>query len=550
MAQTDQAGIFRHGRSYLYKVLIALAGLTVAIWFVYRLSDIFTPLFAALALAYILSPVVNWLQTKSLPPQRKPLTRQQAVLLLFLVMGTTLVLLTVLIVPVLVREVRSSTLAIVGEEANRVIPPERMRAVDGVPQRFARAAADAFTSLAVNLAASGAFALPAAQLAGEAMRDRAGDLAPTAEGKDKAVRLEPGTFIDLVPTPTESGPVWGRFDPGKEPGNPYYRDEDLRPAAGEDKLWPKYFRDDNGNGKYDPGYIELLRRKAADPNSWIGKLIDQVANLADDPAIRERTFDWLRAHAKGILAAAGKAMTGSISTGFSAANTVIYVSINLILLPFYTFFFLLGLNKIRDTLYQYIPRDYRERTIHILERIDRVIAGFFRQRLIICLIIGAVTAVGFFICGLRFGVVLGLVIGLATLVPFLSIVPMIPVTIIAYVEPTSTWGWIVALWLVYALGQILDPILTPLMMGREMELHPITLVVGLFVGSRLMGFMGMLLAIPLTAAFKIVFLEMVLPILKEVAEPPKSAADRGGGGGGEDETDAAETLPAETDKRE
>ena len=50
MAQTDQEGILRHGRSYVYKVLIALAGLTAAIWFVYRLSDIFTPLFAALAL--------------------------------------------------------------------------------------------------------------------------------------------------------------------------------------------------------------------------------------------------------------------------------------------------------------------------------------------------------------------------------------------------------------------------------------------------------------------------------------------------------------------
>jgi predicted PurR-regulated permease PerM len=233
----------------------------------------------------------------------------------------------------------------------------------------------------------------------------------------------------------------------------------------------------------------------------------------------------MRNHAQEILARLPQTISTTFSSGVSAVNWVAALLIDLSLIPFYTFFFMLGLRDMRDTIYRYIPRDYRERAIEVIDHIHRVIAAFFRQRLIICLIIGAVTSIGFLICGLRFGLVLGLIIGLLSIVPFLSVIPMIPITFMVWADYDSAW-WILGIWGVYAIGQSLDGILTPLIMGRDVELHPITLVVCLLIGGKIMGVLGMLLAIPLTASLKILAVEIVLPILREVADPTPASRER------------------------
>ncbi len=198
--------------------------------------------------------------------------------------------------------------------------------------------------------------------------------------------------------------------------------------------------------------------------------------------------------------------TGRIFAGLSMAFNILTA---LVLIPLYMFFFLKDMDKVADTIKRNIPPRYKIQIEHMLLEIDNSVASFFRGRVIIAIIFTVLSTVGYSVCGVRYSLLFGILFGLATVIPFLSFFVIIPMSIMVFLDTQSLMPifWI---WLVYAINQLLEGfIFTPWILGREVTMHPVTLIMSFLVWGNLLGFLGLLLAVPLTASLKITFRELL-----------------------------------------
>jgi predicted PurR-regulated permease PerM len=161
----------------------------------------------------------------------------------------------------------------------------------------------------------------------------------------------------------------------------------------------------------------------------------------------------------------------------------------------------------------------------MLIKMDRVIAGFIRGRLIICAVLGVFITLMYFLIGVPVPLLLGPVIGLFFLVPFMHVFA-IPIAIIAMVlEPSGvawkqTWWWIIFAPIgVNLLCQVLDDyVLTPLIQGKSTDMSTPAILFASIAGGALAGFYGLLLAIPAAACIKILLKEVVMPRFEDWAK--------------------------------
>jgi len=109
-----------------------------------------------------------------------------------------------------------------------------------------------------------------------------------------------------------------------------------------------------------------------------------------------------------------------------------------VLLPMYAFFFLLHFNTMVRAIHEHLPDRYRATIERVVTTIDRSIANFFRGRLIICLLVGTLTAIGWTIVRVPYPLPLGAMAGILTLVPFMSVLALPPAMILAYASAVDT----------------------------------------------------------------------------------------------------------------
>jgi predicted PurR-regulated permease PerM len=186
-----------------------------------------------------------------------------------------------------------------------------------------------------------------------------------------------------------------------------------------------------------------------------------------------------------------------------------------------------------------IPTPVRARTLELLGRMDAAVSGFVRGRLITAALLAVVYMVGWSIVGVPYALVLGLAIGVLSLVPYLSAVGLPLAWLLVFLHENgapdaASWyqsvgadGVPVLVWwkvlllpaIVNCIAQSLDDyVLTPLIQGRATELHPVVIMVAVIAGGQLAGLYGMLLAVPAAACAKILLAEVALPRLRAWGE--------------------------------
>ena len=199
---------------------------------------------------------------------------------------------------------------------------------------------------------------------------------------------------------------------------------------------------------------------------------------------------------------------------------VLHVGFLFFLIPFYLFFFSLWYPQIVAYGRELVPGDERSRTLDLLRKMDSVIAAFVRGRIVISLIIGIICAIGWSICGVPNAIVLGLVTGVFSAVPYLGFVGLPIAVLMLWVDQLGTpvslrmnWFWIIAgPTIVYVVMQILETyIITPTIAGKATNLDPVTILVAVLAGGSVGGVYGMLLAIPAAACLKILLTDVIMP---------------------------------------
>lgn len=205
-----------------------------------------------------------------------------------------------------------------------------------------------------------------------------------------------------------------------------------------------------------------------------------------------------------------------------------------VLLPMYTFYFLVHFNDMVESIRRHIPEAYRPWIVDIASTIDRSIANFFRGRLLVCLCMGLCASLGWLIVGVPNSLVLGAAVGVLSLIPFMSVLVLPPALFLAYVSATQAGHpWAVPLMLVFAVYLAVQAIesfiLSPIIESKASGLHPVTVIIALMIGNQVAGLLGMLLAIPIASTLKSLGTRYVLPEIRRLAgqgEPRPTVSER------------------------
>lgn len=235
-----------------------------------------------------------------------------------------------------------------------------------------------------------------------------------------------------------------------------------------------------------PSYLESLRRII---DEWLSGIVN-TSNAHIEQAVAD-----LIQKASGWI---GQILGSLWSGGLALVNTVGL----LIVTPVVAFYFLLDWDRMLGRVDQCLPRRHAGTIRRLAHEIDDVLSGFVRGQLTVLVLLGTLYAVGLTLIGLNFGLLIGVLAGLISFIPFVGpIVGLVVGGTVALVQFGSNWIPIVAVLGVFIIGQVIEGnVLSPLIVGDRVRLHPVWLIFALFVFAYLFGFVGMLLAVPVAAA--------------------------------------------------
>lgn len=175
----------------------------------------------------------------------------------------------------------------------------------------------------------------------------------------------------------------------------------------------------------------------------------------------------------------------------------------LIIVFLYLIFILLDYEKITDGWFKIIPPKYRGLATEIMTDLEKGMNRYFRGQALVALIVGILFAIGFSIIKLPLAIVMGLLVGLLSMVPYLKTILIIPLIGLGFLQSTETgqtFGTVlIGIAIVFVSIQILEDVLiSPKIMGKVTGLNPAVILLSLSVWGSLMGMVGMIIALPMT----------------------------------------------------
>lgn len=272
--------------------------------------------------------------------------------------------------------------------------------------------------------------------------------------------------------------------------------------------------------------------RAAAPERQVGEPVVQVDDAPLSVQIVEWLDEWVQQSAASIGAAFGRRAVG---TGMDVLRIVwhvisrsAYLAFATFLVLFFFFFFCVSYQRVLNSLADLIPKWKRARTIEMIRKMDAVVSGFVRGRLIIMCIQTVMFIIGYWLVGVPAPLLVGLIIGLLAIVPYLSLVG-IPLTILLmWLQPVPglqfefmyAWWWVLfAPTVVYFIVQLSDDyIWTPTIQGKATDMDIPSILFAVLAGGILAGFYGVLLAIPVAACIKVLLKEAFWPRFKAWSE--------------------------------
>ncbi|UXA53986.1 AI-2E family transporter [Xanthomonas prunicola] len=212
----------------------------------------------------------------------------------------------------------------------------------------------------------------------------------------------------------------------------------------------------------------------------------------------ERLIDWIRSHWEQAGGAA-KTLFGYVSrSGFAMVTWVI----NLALLPILAFYFLRDWDRLVERVAAVIPRAYIATVSRLALESNDVLGGFIRGQFLVMLALGAIYATGLSIIGLNLGLLIGIIAGLISFIPYLGATTGIVLALLAAIVQAQGLDLklLIGVGVVFTVGQLLESyVLTPRIVGDKIGLHPVAVIFAVMAGGQLFGFLGMLLALPVAA---------------------------------------------------
>lgn len=248
------------------------------------------------------------------------------------------------------------------------------------------------------------------------------------------------------------------------------------------------------------------------PELW-RKLTDMLAQKfpAQSAWLRDGGLvAWLKEHTEQLTKAASGSAPLLATAGTQISGFVAKV-VGLAIIPVYLFYLLdlrRDFTKDLERESNFLPKSLREDLVFLTRQFLGILISFFRGQLLVGLGIGVILATGFGLIGLNYGLLLGLLIGFLNIIPYLgTMLGLATVLPIAFFQEDGGLGKLGAAVAVFVVAQVAEGyFLTPRIMGKTTGLHPMAIILSIFFwGAAFEGLLGMVLAIPLTAFFVVLW---------------------------------------------
>ncbi|MFB6468040.1 AI-2E family transporter [Cytobacillus sp. Hz8] len=231
---------------------------------------------------------------------------------------------------------------------------------------------------------------------------------------------------------------------------------------------------------------------ASQYRDWIEVVQHQTAKWPN--ALQERVDQGI----SSVEASLGHLLTGVVNGLVVILNSIVIIAI----IPFIAFYMLKDIELIKKACWYLTPRKWRKEGILFLRDVNKSLGGYIRGQILVCVVIGSLSSLFFWIIHMKYPLLLGLIIGITNVIPYFGpFIGAIPVIIIA---ATISMKLVIFSGIVILLLQFIEGnILSPLIMGKSLHMHPLMIMFALLAGGEVGGILGMILAVPILAISKV-----------------------------------------------
>ena len=242
-----------------------------------------------------------------------------------------------------------------------------------------------------------------------------------------------------------------------------------------------------------PGYIDWIQ------HNWLPSLQSQfgLAEVPDLGAIKKLVVEnWSKA---------GGAAMGVFNALSSSGMALVGLLANLVLIPVVTFYLLRDWDVLVAHLHALLPRRMESTVAQLARDADEVLAAFMRGQLMVMLALGTIYSIGLWIIGVDYAVLIGMTAGLVSFVPYLGMVVGLGLAGVVTAFQFQDGWHLLYVAIVFGVGQFVESVLlTPLLVGDRIGLHPVAVIFAVLAFGQLFGFFGVLLALPAAAVVMVI----------------------------------------------
>jgi predicted PurR-regulated permease PerM len=234
-----------------------------------------------------------------------------------------------------------------------------------------------------------------------------------------------------------------------------------------------------------PGYLESLRAGTLPRLTGILSRAGIELDLSAEGLLRDY---W-----SGAMDVLINALTGLLQSGVALLNLVSLLFVT----PVVTFYMLRDWDRMVARIQANVPPDYLPTVRRLGAEIDEVLAGFIRGQGLVCMFLALFYAAGLWLVGLNYGLIIGLLTGLFSFIPYIGMALGTCVGLVVAVFQFQGWAMIGLVAAVFALGQFIEGnLISPRIVGDRIHLHPVWMIFAVLAGTVLFGFLGTVLAVP------------------------------------------------------
>jgi predicted PurR-regulated permease PerM len=242
-----------------------------------------------------------------------------------------------------------------------------------------------------------------------------------------------------------------------------------------------------------PSYVD-------DVFAWLSPRLRDALGLEIPKSFREGFERLGEVHLARLFDTTGNLLGGVVAFFANKLSALV----GLMVIPVIAYYLLVEFDRLRLAVLRMVPEPYQETVAAQARRVDTLLSGFIRGQLVVMAILAVLYGVGFAVIGIQLAAVIGLLAGLLAIIPYVGSATAL---VLASTMAVLQHGLGVELLLVvawYATVQTLEGmVLTPRIVGRSVGIHPVTVIVALLIGADLLGFFGLLVAVPIAAVVQV-----------------------------------------------